>query len=93
MSDKTRTHLFISGLVQGVFFRANTAQKAKQLGLTGWLKNLPDGRVEAVFEGEKEKINQIIEWAKEGPSSAQVNDVEVENEEYKDEFNNFEIRY
>jgi len=93
MPDKTRVHLFISGLVQGVFFRANTAQKAEQLGLNGWVRNLPDGKVEAVFEGEKEKIDKIIEWVKEGPPLAKIDDVKIQEEKYKNEFNNFKIRY
>jgi len=61
MKEKIRAHILVSGIVQGVFFRANTAEKARELSLLGWVKNLPDGRVEAVFEGEKEKIEEIID--------------------------------
>lgn len=93
MNQKIRVHIFVQGMVQGIFFRAKTRQKAKVLGLTGWVKNLPDGRVEAVFEGEKEKVEQTIEWIKKGPLFSRVDDVKVDFEEYKGEFENFEIRY
>jgi acylphosphatase len=90
---KKRVRLLISGLVQGVFFRDNTKRKAKELGLFGFVRNLIDGRVEAVFEGEKEKIEKMIEWAKEGPSLAKVEKIEIEWQEYQGEFDDFEIRY
>lgn len=93
MPEKLRAHIFVSGLVQGVFFRSYTAKKAKELGLTGWVRNLQDGRVEAIFEGEKENIQKMIEWAKKGPSSAEVDGVEFNCQEYKDEFKDFEIKY
>lgn len=88
----SRVHIFISGIVQGVFFRASTADKAQELGLTGWVKNLPDGRVEAVIEGPKDKIEKMIEWIKKGPKFAKVDEVEVVWQEYKGEFESFEIR-
>jgi len=90
---KVRAHLFISGLVQGVFFRANTADRARRLGVKGWVRNLPDGRVEAVFEGEKEAVEKLIEWCRIGPPGAIVEKVEVKWEEYKGEFKDFRIRY
>lgn len=90
---KKRAHLYISGRVQGVFFRATTREEAKKRGVTGWVKNLPDGRVEAIFEGEEEKVNEMIDFCHKGPSSARVDDVEVSWEEYQDEFNRFKIRY
>ena len=93
MNKRTRVHLFIKGRVQGVFFRESTRIKAKQLEINGWVKNLNDGRVEAVFEGENEKIKKIIKWAEKGPIISRVDDVEIKEEEYKDEFKNFEIRY
>jgi len=93
MNKKVRAHIFISGRVQGVFFRENTRQKAKELGVFGWVKNLPDGRVEAVFEGEKEKVEKMIEWSKKGPLIAKVNGIDIEWQEYKGEFENFEIKY
>jgi len=93
MSEKVRAHIFASGKVQGVFFRENTVKKAQQLGITGWVKNLADGRLEAVFEGEKDKVEKIVNWAKKGPFLAKVYNLEVEWQEYKGEFNNFEKKY
>jgi len=91
--EKVGAHVLVSGIVQGVFFRANTAEKAKELSLLGWVKNLPDGRVEAVFEGEKEKIEEIIDWLKSHPGMSKVEKVEVDWQEAKGDFENFEIRY
>ncbi len=88
-----RKHVYISGLVQGVFFRANTKRMADILGIKGWVKNLPDGRVEAVFEGEREKVETMIRWCHKGPPSAVVEKVEVIDEEYKGEFKDFKIVY
>lgn len=93
MNEKIRVHIFVQGMVQGVFFRVKTRQKAKVLGVSGWVKNLPDGGVEAIFEGEKEKVEEMIEWIKKGPLFSRVDDVKVDFEEYKGEFENFEIRY
>jgi len=93
MKEKVRAHILVSGIVQGVFFRANTAEKARELSLLGWVKNLPDGRVEAVFEGEKEKIEEIIDWLKSHPGMSKVEKVEVDWQEAKGDFENFEIRY
>ena len=90
---KSRAHVFIEGRVQGVFFRAHTKEKAEELGLKGWVRNLPDGRVEAVFEGEKSKIEKMIEWCHIGPSLARVEKVEVKWEEPKDEFKDFSMKY
>jgi len=88
-----RVHVFISGKVQGVFFRAYTKQKADELGVKGWVRNLPDGRVEAVFEGEDHKVDQMVKWCWEGSPLSKVENVETKEEEYKGEFKNFEIRY
>ena len=88
-----RRHIFLSGRVQGVFFRENTKNKAKELGVFGWIKNLADGQVEAVFEGSKEDIEQIIEWVKKGPPLAKVEKVEVLEQKYQGEFKDFEIKY
>ena len=93
MSQKARAHIFVSGRVQGVFFRQNTRKKARELGISGWVKNLPDGRVEAVLEESKEKIEEIIEWARQGSIIARVDEIEVFWEEYKGEFNDFVIKY
>jgi len=93
MAEKVRVHIFVSGLVQGVFFRHNTRQVAKELGITGWVRNLPDEGVEIMAEGEKEKIEKLIKWARKGPSIARVDKFNAEYEEYKGEFNSFEVRY
>ena len=90
---KARCHVFVSGKVQGVFFRANTRDLALLLGINGFVRNLPDGRVEAVFEGDKEKIEKMIEFCKEGPPGAIVEKIDVNWEEYKVEFKDFKIIY
>lgn len=72
-----RAHVWVSGRVQGVCFRAYTREEARRLGLAGWVRNLPDGRVEAVFEGEKEKVERAVAWCRLGPPSADVSGVEV----------------
>ncbi len=92
MKQKARAHIFIEGRVQGVFFRENTRQKADELGIFGWVRNLPDGRVEIVFEGKKQKIEETIKWLKQGPKFAKVEKVNTKWEKPKDEFQNFEIR-
>jgi len=93
MTEKVRFHIFISGRVQGVFFRENTKTKAEKLGIVGWVRNLADGRVEAILEGEKEKIDELIDWAKQGPTFAKVDNLEILTEEYQGEFQNFEVKY
>ena len=70
-------HVWVSGIVQGVWFRAYTEKKAKQAGSTGWVRNLSDGRVEAVFEGPKEIVEEMIKWCSKGSPNAQVDDVAV----------------
>ncbi len=87
-----RIHLFIYGNVTGVFFRANTQDKAISLGLNGFIKNIEQGKVEAVFEGSKSSIKEIIKFCK-NPGFTNINKVEVKEESYKGEFNNFEIVY
>ena len=67
MDKKVRAHIFVSGRVQGVFFREKARQKAQSLGVNGWIQNLADGRVEAVFEGEGEKVEKMVKWSKRGP--------------------------
>jgi acylphosphatase len=87
-----RALVLVSGKVQGVFFRSSTQDKAEELGLSGWVRNLPDGRVEAVFEGEKEDVDKMVEWCRKGPEYAKVTGVEIIMEEYKGEFNAFLLR-
>ncbi len=92
MAEKTRIHVFVSGQVQGVFFRYSARRKALKLGIGGWVRNLEDGRVETVFEGEKEKVEEMVEWAKNGPIFAKVSKIEIRWEKYQGGFNSFEIR-
>jgi acylphosphatase len=73
-----RARVVIRGRVQGVFFRAETRERARSLGLRGWVRNMPDGTVEAVFEGEHERIESILIWCRRGPALARVDDVEVQ---------------
>jgi acylphosphatase len=68
----------VTGAVQGVFFRADARDRARSLGLAGWVRNRPDGSVEAVFEGDAERVESMVEWCRRGPRGAQVEDVEVE---------------
>jgi acylphosphatase len=87
-----RYHIFVSGRVQGVFFRASTVEVAKKLGITGWVRNLNDGRVEVVAEGSKEKLDELIGWLKKGPILAKVVDLVIEEETPTGEFKDFERR-
>lgn len=89
----SRIHLTISGRVQGVFFRASAREAAARLGLTGWVRNLPDGRVETVAEGPKEKLQQFHQWCQYGPPGARVNGVECRWESAKGEFRAFTISH
>jgi acylphosphatase len=88
-----RAHLFISGRVQGVNFRYYTQRKAQELGLTGWVRNLWDSRVEAVFEGEEQAVRRAVDWCRVGPPSAWVEDVEVTYEPPTGEFGGFRVTY
>ena len=76
-----RARVRISGRVQGVYFRADAQARARSLGLAGWVRNVPDGTLEAVFEGEDERVESIIAWCRRGPSGARVDDVQIEWEE------------
>jgi acylphosphatase len=76
-----REHVWVSGLVQGVFFRYEARERARTRGLAGWVRNLPDGRVEAVFEGPPDAVEAMVEWCRTGPRGAEVTEVEVTPEE------------
>lgn len=89
---KARASVNFNGRVQGVFFRANTRDYAEQVGVFGWVRNLPDGSVEALFEGDKDKIEILIELCKTKQPQAQVTGADVAWEEYKGEFGGFDIR-
>lgn len=88
-----RVHIFISGRVQGILFRERMRRKAQKFGVRGFVKNLPDRRVEAVLEGEKEKVEKLIQWVKKGPFLAEVDGIELKWEEHQEGFNDFKIRY
>ena len=88
----SRVHVFVSGKVQGVFFRSSTKFLAEKLGLSGWVRNLIDGRVEAVFEGDKEAVEKMVEWCRKGPESARVTGLEVVAEDPLGEFKGFLLR-
>ena len=81
--EPIRAHVFVSGRVQGVGYRYSTMDEASRLGVTGWVRNVPDGRVEAVFEGSKKVVEEIISWCQKGPRGALVKDVVVEYEQPK----------
>jgi len=87
-----RVHIKITGNVQGVFFRGHTSHIAQKLSLTGWVRNDADGSVEIVAEGEKESLEKLVAWCREGPSFANVEDVEVSWEEATGEFLRFEVK-
>jgi acylphosphatase len=90
---KVTAHVFIAGRVQGVLFRSETRREAKKRGVNGWVRNLPDGRVEAVFEGEENDVKALAEFCRRGPPGARVTNVEVTWEKYVGEFEGFQIRY
>jgi acylphosphatase len=93
MADKVRLHVLIEGRVQGVFFRASTRDEARALGLTGWTRNLPDGRVEALFEGDKRLVDNMLAWCRKGPPYAYVDRVEEEWQPYQGDLTDFRIVY
>ena len=88
-----RIHLLVSGKVQGVFFRQALKVIAKKNNISGWVRNLKDGRVEAILEGDNKSINSVIGWTRIGPANSHVDYVEVINEEFKNEFSAFEVLY
>lgn len=86
-----QVQLFVRGRVQGVFFRASTQREAKRLGLTGWVKNRPDGAVEIVAEGEEENLKELLGWANHGPTAARVERVDVRWRGFAGDFFDFRI--
>jgi len=89
--SKKHYNLRVSGKVQGVFFRATTKETAEDLGVTGFVRNEPDGTVYAEVEGDSEKLDEFLDWVKKGPPQANVADIQVEEDELKD-FEYFEIK-
>jgi acylphosphatase len=90
--DRKRAHVRISGQVQGVFFRDSTREKAQELGLSGYVKNTPDGDVEALFEGPTEGVEEMVLWCGQGPPHASVENVETKDEPPGDDLTGFEVR-
>jgi len=86
-----QVHIFVSGRVQGVFYRANTRKKAKELGIKGWVRNLYDGRVEITAEGKEKDLKKFIEWCKKGPELAFVENIKVEWKDYKGNYKDFSV--
>lgn len=89
---RRQVHLLISGFVQGVCYRAYAQEVARSLGLTGWVRNLPDGRVEAVAQGDSDKLDEFIAWCRQGPPAARVDAVEAVEENIKEEGGDFKVR-
>jgi acylphosphatase len=88
-----RVHIWVGGVVQGVFFRHNTVLKAVEFGVRGWVKNQRDGQVEIISEGTEEQLEQLVDWCGKGPAGARVERVEAKWKEYRGEFTTFEIKY
>jgi acylphosphatase len=87
-----RIHIYVSGDVQGVLFRHHARERALEFGVTGWVRNLPDGRVEAVLEGKDGAIDRMIAFCREGPPSAHVTKVEFKEESWTGEFKDFIVK-
>ena len=88
-----RAHVFVGGRVQGIFFRQNTKQKAESHEVTGWVRNLDDGRVEAVFEGEEDDVKALVDFCRRGPRGAVITNVDVAFERFAGEFRSFKVTY
>jgi acylphosphatase len=93
MTDKVRASVVVSGKVQGVFFRAETKKTAARHDVLGWVKNNSDGTVEAIFEGDEDDVQAVIEWCRQGPPHSRVKDVTVVYEDYSGKFKAFDITY
>ena len=88
-----RAHVIFAGRVQGVWFRANTHGKASELGITGWVRNLQDGSVEAIFEGSEKLVTEAIQWCKTSQPHARIDSADISWEKYTGEFHGFEIKH
>jgi len=88
-----RAHVFVSGRVQGVFFRSETRREARKHGVKGWVRNVRDGKVEAIFEGEEEAVKRLVQFCERGPLGARVTHVDVTWRSYTGEFKDFQTRY
>lgn len=93
LMDDIRKHLIIEGRVQGVFFRDSARRQALSVGVTGWVRNRPDGTVEAVVEGPEDRVGQFVAWCRRGPSAARVDRVQQAPETWTGEFDSFHVTY
>jgi acylphosphatase len=93
MEKQARAHAVISGRVQGVFFRVETQSAAEGFGVTGWVRNKRDGTVEAVFEGRQQDVDAALNWCRQGPRMARVDEVAIDWQDYTGEFKRFDITY
>jgi acylphosphatase len=93
MEKQKRAHVIISGRVQGVFFRVETQRAAERSGVLGWVRNRPDGTVEAVFEGDQESVDAVLQWCQDGPNLAVVENVDVSWQDFTGEYKRFDITY
>jgi acylphosphatase len=91
MADNVRAHAVISGRVQGVAFRIETLWAAERIGVRGWVRNRRDGTVEALFEGERARVEEMVAWCRRGPELARVEAVDLRWEDYRGEFTKFSI--
>lgn len=90
---KLRVSVIVSGIVQGVNFRRHTQQTAQRFGVNGWIRNLTDGRVKGCFEGEAEAVGSLLDWCRSGPPSGRVDNLDIQEEPFADEFSDFSIKY
>jgi acylphosphatase len=90
-NDRERAHVYVSGEVQGVFFRDSARRRAEELGLSGWVRNLPDGRVEALFEGPSREVREMVRWCEGGPPHARVESVDPVYEAARGDLPGFEV--
>ena len=88
-----RMHVYVSGYVQGVAYRYSAVRQARSLSLAGWVKNLHDGRVELMIEGEEGAVRQMLDWCYHGPRSARVTEVQAEARPYSGKYTGFELRF
>ena len=93
MDNKARARVIISGRVQDVFFRLETKRFADSMGVTGWVKNNRDGSVEAVFEGDEERVKKAVEWCRKGPPLSKVTDLKLMMENFSGDYSSFEVTY
>ena len=91
--NKSRVKVIVKGIVQGVNFRYYTQRQAAKYNITGWVKNLPDGSVAAVFEGEDHDVAAMVQWCRQGPTSARVTELIEQPEDYRGEFSSFSVKY